>query len=57
VTVSIGAAESHSKLNVDEVIEHSDKALYRAKQNGRNRIEVVLVQRRKKAGAKAAKIE
>jgi len=55
VTVSIGAAESHSRLNVDEVIQHADKALYRAKQNGRNRIEVVLVQRRKKAGAKAGK--
>jgi diguanylate cyclase (GGDEF)-like protein len=52
VTVSIGAAESHSKLSVDEVIEQADKALYRAKQGGRNRIEVVIVQRRKK-GAKA----
>jgi diguanylate cyclase (GGDEF)-like protein len=49
VTVSIGAAESHSKLSVDEVIQQADKALYRAKQNGRNRIEVVIVQRRKKA--------
>jgi diguanylate cyclase (GGDEF)-like protein len=54
VTVSIGAAESHSKLRVEEVIEHADKALYRAKQNGRNRIEVVIVQRspkKKKRGA------
>jgi diguanylate cyclase (GGDEF)-like protein len=48
VTVSIGAAESHSKLSVDEVIEHADKALYRAKQGGRNRVQMPVVQRVKK---------
>ncbi len=48
VTVSIGAAESHSKLSVDEVIEHADKALYRAKQGGRNRVQMTVVQRVKK---------
>jgi diguanylate cyclase (GGDEF)-like protein len=55
VTVSIGAAESHSKLSVDEVIQHADKALYRAKQGGRNRIEVLMVQRRKRPGTKVGK--
>jgi diguanylate cyclase (GGDEF)-like protein len=55
VTVSIGAAESHSKLNVDEVIQHADKALYRAKQNGRNRIEVTMVARRTKRETKSGK--
>lgn len=40
VTVSIGVAESRPKISVDEVIEEADQALYRAKQEGRNRIEV-----------------
>lgn len=37
VTVSIGVAESTAKLaNYDDVIKAADKALYRAKENGRN---------------------
>lgn len=37
ITVSIGAAESTPKLaNYDDVIKAADKALYRAKENGRN---------------------
>lgn len=44
VTVSIGLAESHSKSSADEVIEQADKALYRAKRGGRNRIEIAAVQ-------------
>jgi diguanylate cyclase (GGDEF)-like protein len=55
VTVSIGVAESHPKLSPDEVIQHADKALYRAKQNGRNRIDMVMVARRKKGEPKAGK--
>jgi diguanylate cyclase (GGDEF)-like protein len=55
VTVSMGIAESHPKLTPDEVIQHADKALYRAKQNGRNRIDMVMVARRKKGEAKAKK--
>jgi diguanylate cyclase (GGDEF)-like protein len=40
VTVSIGVAEPTSRLReVEEVIQAADKALYRAKQNGRNRVE------------------
>ena len=38
VTVSIGIAESQSKIGVDEVIQQADQALYRAKQGGRNRV-------------------
>jgi diguanylate cyclase (GGDEF)-like protein len=41
VTVSIGVAEpTTSDRDVDQVIRTADKALYRAKENGRNRVEV-----------------
>jgi diguanylate cyclase (GGDEF)-like protein len=46
VTVSIGLAESQPKLSVEEVIQQADKALYRAKQGGRNRIETAGTQRK-----------
>lgn len=55
VTVSIGIGESQPKLSSDEIIHQADKALYRAKRGGRNRIETgipekkVLGFRRKKA--------
>jgi diguanylate cyclase (GGDEF)-like protein len=39
VTVSIGIGESQPKLSSDEIINQADKALYRAKRSGRNRIE------------------
>jgi len=40
VTVSIGAAESNPRTRgVDQVIQAADKALYRAKHAGRNRVE------------------
>lgn len=42
VTVSIGLAESHPRAGTDEVIQHADKALYRAKQGGRNRLEIAM---------------
>jgi GGDEF domain-containing protein len=40
VTVSIGVAEPGARAReVEQVIRAADKALYRAKQNGRNRVE------------------
>jgi diguanylate cyclase (GGDEF)-like protein len=41
VTVSIGAAEPTAKgQRVEQVIQSADKALYRAKRTGRNRVEI-----------------
>lgn len=39
VTVSIGIAEGDGAKEIAEVIAEADKALYRAKKNGRNRVE------------------
>ncbi|MBV9183398.1 MAG: GGDEF domain-containing protein [Acidobacteria bacterium] len=51
VTISIGVAESHAKLSLSEVIERADKSLYRAKQTGRNRIEISGAEKRGKREA------
>ena len=40
VTVSIGTAEAREDSNFEASLERADKALYRAKHNGRNRLEV-----------------
>ncbi len=46
VTVSMGLAEPNSKTQeISQVIEAADKALYRAKQSGRNRVETAGAQR------------
>ncbi|WP_169942557.1 diguanylate cyclase [Campylobacter sp. RM15925] len=42
MTVSIGLAFGDSESNVDEMLELADKALYAAKKNGRNRVEINL---------------
>ena len=55
VTVSIGVATSPAEYsNPEAVIKSADKALYRAKGNGRNRLETAVVKRR--ARTKAAGI-
>ncbi len=40
VTLSIGMAELKAKDAIDETLRHVDEALYKAKEKGRNRIEV-----------------
>ena len=39
-TVSIGVAFSRSDYRLDELLELANEALYRAKENGRNRVEI-----------------
>ncbi len=52
VTVSIGVATSTGEnSNPDSVLEAADKALYRAKDNGRNRVEIAPARRRSRARA------
>jgi two-component system, cell cycle response regulator len=47
VTVSIGLAWSAGeKSNPDSILQTADKALYRAKANGRNRVETMPSTRR-----------
>ena len=48
MTVSIGVATSdRAGLDPDAVLQAADKALYRAKANGRNRLETASVDRRR----------
>ncbi len=46
VTVSIGIGESQAKFSSEEIITQADKALYRAKRGGRNRIETSVPERK-----------
>ncbi len=39
ITISIGIAQIHPNQNTDYLINKADEALYRAKNNGRNRVE------------------
>ena len=57
VTVSIGVASGLDEgSNPDIVLQAADKALYRAKAKGRNRLEMASTSRRKNDRAKAAEI-
>lgn len=44
ITISGGMAQYHGEEAVSQLFERADKALYQAKQNGRNRIETAEVQ-------------
>jgi GGDEF domain-containing protein len=57
VTVSIGVAEAQPRQRVEIVIEHADKALYKAKQGGRNRIEAAALPKPVKKSGSAKKSE
>jgi GGDEF domain-containing protein len=53
VTISIGVAEPNAKLReVEEVVIAADKALYKAKSAGRNRVETASSPRSRSAGTK-----
>lgn len=40
ITISLGVAEVSPEVSIEKLIESADEALYRAKNNGRNRVEV-----------------
>ena len=49
ITISVGAAVVEGQGDPDEIIEAADKALYRAKQAGRNRVHLIAAGNRTRA--------
>ena len=41
MTASFGVADFHRDDSADSLFARADQALYRAKENGRNRVEIV----------------
>ncbi|WP_369686411.1 GGDEF domain-containing protein [Photobacterium leiognathi] len=41
ISISIGVSQQHKGDNLDSLIREADKALYQAKQNGRNCVEEI----------------
>lgn len=39
ITISVGVTQLDGQQTIEQMMEHADQALYRAKQNGRNRVE------------------
>lgn len=44
ITISLGVAEARAGDNGGSIVERADKALYRAKENGRNRVETEITE-------------
>jgi diguanylate cyclase len=43
-TISVGAAVADGHMDPHEIVDAADKALYRAKQSGRNRVELAALE-------------
>jgi predicted signal transduction protein with EAL and GGDEF domain len=55
-TVSAGIAQAHSKSTLDSLIQAADLALYRAKMQGRDRVEVEAGEDRKRSANAALQV-
>lgn len=53
ITISIGVTEYYAKEELSSFIQRADKAMYRSKQNGRNRVSFLLAESQMEAQSKA----